>query len=154
MSFLGFMAWRKKRWSSRLKPGVNRGVHLFAAPLLWTMVGSVLMTRGWEWIGAGGNIWYIAAALAAGTLKSLWILDKTARRAIDRIVKLRDGTCLGAIYSWKTWVLAVIMIASGILLRTVSDPGPVLGAVYLAVGWALLFSSRLGWLAWSRWIRN
>jgi hypothetical protein len=100
------------------------------------------------------NPWYILAAFTAGTLKSLWILDRTARRAVFRIVSLRDGTCLGAIYSWKTWLLAVIMTTSGILLRTVYNPGAILGTIYLAVGWALLFSSRFGWLEWSRWIKK
>lgn len=139
---------------SSLKPGVNRSVHLFAAPMLWTAVGCILIARGWEWIGPEWNPWYILAAFTAGTVKSLWILDRTARRAVFRIVSLRDGTCLGAIYSWKTWLLAVIMTTSGILLRTVYNPGAILGTIYLAVGWALLFSSRFGWLEWSRWIKK
>lgn len=145
---------RVKKSLRSLKPGVNRSVHLFAAPLLWTVVGTMLMMRGLEWIGPGRNQWYILPALAAGSLKSLFILDSTAGRAVHRIVRLRDGTCLGAIYSWKTWLLAGIMIASGILLRTFFNPGVIIGAIYLAVGWALLFSSRLGWREWIRWIRK
>lgn len=145
---------RRKKGLSSLKPGVDRSVHLFAAPLLWTIVGCILMVRGWEWIGPAAKGWYVPAAFAAGTLKSLWILDRTARRAVSRIVNLRDGTCLGAIYSWKTWLLAGIMAASGILLRIVYNPGVILGTIYLAIGWALFFSSRFGWLEWFRWIRK
>jgi len=112
----------------------------------------MLMMRGWGWVGPGRDRWYLLAALAVGTIKSLLILDKTARKTIERIVGMQDGTCLGAIYSWKTWLLVILMIGSGILLRTFFTPGIVIGLLYAAVGWALLFSSRLGWLAWLDWL--
>lgn len=143
-----------KQGLKRIKPGVNRSVHLFAAPLLWAGVGSMLIVRGWEWVGPGKNRWYLLAALAVGTIKSLFILDKIARKTVDRIVRMQDGTCLGAIYSWKTWLLVVLMMGSGIVLRTFFTPGLMIGMLYAAVGWALLFSSRLGWLAWLGWIQD
>ena len=136
----------RKQGLSGLKPGVNRRVHLFDAPLLWTVVGVSLLVRGWGWIGPGQARWFVLLALALGTVKSLLILDKTARRALARIISLRDGTCLGAVYSWKTWLLVVLMMGSGIALRRYSTPGVVIGTLYAAVGWALLLSSRLGWL--------
>jgi hypothetical protein len=139
---------------TRLKPGVNRAVHLFAAPLLWTVIGSLLIIRGAGYIGYGQGWWYIGLALTAGTAKSVFILDRTARRGVKRIVSMSDGTCLGAVYSWKTWMLVGLMIASGILLRTFVDPGAGIGTLYVAIGWALLLSSRHGWLEWSKWIKR
>lgn len=137
-----------------LKPGVSRSIHLFAAPLLWTCVGGILIFRGWQWINPEKYQWYIFFALVIGTAKSLAILDRSARKTVDRIVHMRDGTCLGAIYSWKTWLLVVLMISSGFLMRTFFSPGNVIGLIYVAIGWALLFSSRLGWMAWFRWIKT
>jgi len=137
-----------------LKPGVNRSVHLFAAPMLWTCVGCILFIRGWQWIGPGTDRWYVLLALAVGTAKSFAVLDRSARKGVERIVQMRDGTCLGAIYSWKTWMLVLLMIGSGYLLRTYFTPGLVIGVLYAAIGWALLFSSRLGWREWFRWIHN
>ncbi|MHB1350467.1 MAG: hypothetical protein ACYCYR_11395 [Desulfobulbaceae bacterium] len=136
---------------SRLKPGVKRRVHLFAAPLLWTGVGSFLLFRGWEWIGPGRARWLFLLAIAIGTAKSLFILDRTARRVVARIVNLRDDTCLGAVYSWKTWLLVFLMMGSGMALRRYFSPGAVIGTLYAAVGWALLLSSRQGWREWYRW---
>lgn len=141
----------RKQGLAGLKPGVSRKAHLFAAPLLWTVVGSFLMYRGWGWIGPGKARWLVLLALALGTLKSLLVLDRTARRGVERIARLRDGTCLGAVYSWKTWLLVVLMMGSGMALRHFYTPGPVIGTLYLAVGWALLLSSRFGWREWSRW---
>ncbi len=98
--------------------------------------------------GRGRLLILVAGVL--GTLKSLLILDKMARRSIRRIIQFEDGTCLGAVYSWKTWLLVALMMASGILMRKLTQPGPVIGTLYCAIGWALFLSSRLGWLQWFR----
>ncbi len=135
----------------KFKPGVNRSVHLFAAPLLWSGIGVLLMVRGTGWIGPGRPRLLLLAAVGLGTLKSFLVLDRTARRNVERIVRLRDGTCLGAVYSWKTWLLVLLMMGSGIAMRTLTEPGKVIGTLYVAIGWALLFSSRFGWLEWFRW---
>ena len=136
------------------KPGVPRAVHLFAAPFLWTIIGCFLMARGWGWLDPGRGRLLILAAGCLGTLKSWLILDKVARRSIQRLVLFKDGTCLGAVYSWKTWLLVVLMMTAGLVLRSVTQPGPYIGTLYCAIGWALFFSSRLGWYAWYRLFKN
>lgn len=132
-----------RRW----KPGVPRAMHLFAAALFWTAIGGLLLVRGWGWLGVG-NGWLLLVAVVLGTLKSLIILDGVVRRSLMRIDLLKDGTCLGAVFSWKTWSLVLAMMAAGLLLRRVAPPGPWLGAIYCAIGWSLCFSSRLGWRQW------
>ncbi len=154
MSFMGTSVHTEKHNLRRLKPGVNRAVHLFAAPLLWTVVGSMLVIRGAGWIDTGYAWGCFILALIVGTAKSVFILDKTARRGVDRIVDLQDGTCLGAVYSWKSWILVVLMMTSGILFRVFFVPGSILGTVYVAIGWALILSSRHGWFAWLKWIKR
>ncbi|MCL1980297.1 MAG: hypothetical protein FWG62_04380 [Proteobacteria bacterium] len=130
------------------KPGVSRTVHLFAAPFLWTTIGMLLMVRGWGWCDPGrGRLLFLVAGLL-GTLKSLFILDKIARRSLDRIIHFQDRTCLGAVYSWKTWLLVLLMMVTGIGLRNLTQPGPLIGILYGAVGWSLCLSSRLGWREW------
>ena len=96
----------------------------------------MLMFRGWRWLGDNPHIFILLAAFALGTLKSVLLLDRITRRAIHRIRHFNDNTCLGAVYSWKS-----------MLTRYFWKPGPELGALYLAIGWSLLLSSRLGWLA-------
>ncbi len=144
----------QKQSLKNIKPGVNRRVHLFAAALLWTVVGIVLIVRGVRWIDPAEIVWFVPVALVIGTMKSVFVLDKSARRGVERIIKMRDGTCLGAVYSWQTWILVAIMITSGILLRTVFEPGTYIGTLYCAIGWALLLSSRFAWLEWFKWKGN
>jgi hypothetical protein len=136
------------------KPGVSRAVHLFAAPFLWTAIGTLLMVRGFGWIGPGPARWLVLLALVIGTLKSRFVLDKTARKSLKRIMEMNDNTCIGAVYSWKTWLLVGLMMAFGITMRRLTDPGMVIGTLYVAIGWALFLSSRHGWKEWYRWINR
>ena len=137
-----------------LKPGISKGAHLFLAPMLWTGIGMLLMVRGWGWIGSGRARLLVLLALVIGTLKSLLVLDKTSRRLIARIHTFGDSTCVGAVYSWKTWLLVLVMMGSGIAMRRFTDPGLVIGTVYVAIGWALFFSSRHGWRVWWQWVHR
>jgi hypothetical protein len=132
------------------KPGVSRSVHLFAAPFLWTAIGGLLLYRGWGWLVPGQGRLLILAAGFLGTLKSVFILDRIARRSLDRIVLFKDGTCLGAVYSWKTWLLVFLMMTAGFVIRKITQPGPVIGTLYCAIGWSLCLSSRFGWQQWFR----
>lgn len=135
---------------SRFKPGVQRKTHLLAAAILWTCIGIMLMTRGTVWLLAVDLTYLALPAILLGFLKSQFILDKTAAKSIDRILLLRDGTCLGAIYSKMTWLLVFGMMGMGIVLRNSQFPRQILAVVYITVGWALFWSSRKGWLAWYR----
>ncbi len=135
---------------SRFKPGVNRRTHLLMSAILWTAIGLLLLGKGafrlsqltdWQPI-------IVALAILAGSLKAYFILDKSARRGIDRILTFKDGTCLGAVYSVKTWILVLCMMGMGVILRNSSLPLTLLCFIYFTIGWALLLSSRLAWRAW------
>lgn len=137
-----------KRTLRKLKPGVPRRIHLLLAATLWSLIGIMLVFRGVSWLSAVGRLWIMAPALIAGTIKSLFILDNTARKGVQRILEMVDGTCLGAVYSLRTWLLVLLMIGAGMVLRHSGLPKELLGGLYVAIGWALFFSSRHAWLAW------
>jgi len=106
------------------------------------------MFRGASWLVAVERLWVIVPAMIAGTLKSLFILDNTARKGVHRILEMADGTCLGAVYSIRTWLLVLVMIGSGMVLRQSALPRELLGGLYVAIGWALFYSSRHARRAW------
>ena len=137
-----------------LKPGVPRSVHLFAAPFLWTAVGCMLIYRGWGWLDPGRGKLLVLLSGLLGTMKSLFILDAIARKSLQRIVVFKDHTCLGAVYSWKSWLVVGVMIFAGVALRHIVQPGPLIGTLYVAVGWSLCWSSRLGWQQWMHLVRG
>lgn len=151
---VGWRAAAVRNIADKLKPGVSRSTHFFAAPLIWTAVGIMLMERGLGWMGLHVTLRLLLIALLVGTAKSLTVLDKTAKKTLRRIMGFNDRTCIGAVYPWKTWLLVLAMMGFGILLRVLFPPGPLLGSVYFAIGWALLLSSRHGWAQWLNWLRR
>ena len=140
------------RWS-RFKPGVSRRTLLLLSALFWTFIGSLLLFKGAMRLSAfeevyGMKVSILVASLAIGSLKSYLILDRSAKRAMSRILQFKDGTCLGAIYSFKTWILVFSMMGLGIFLRNSSISVSLLCFIYITIGWSLLFSSRLAWKVW------
>ena len=106
------------------------------------------MVNGYLLLSLAGREYFAVFALLAGTMKSLFILDKVATRNIDRIEKMHDGACIGSVYSIRTWLLVICMIALGRFLRRSVLPGEYIGTIYLLVGWGLFLSSRLMWRVW------
>jgi len=137
---------------SRYKPGAKRRTHLLLSAILWSFIGIVLLTKGAYRIVqvTEYQVIIVIMALIFGTLKSIFILDRSARKSIDRILHFKEGTCLGAVYSVKTWLLVVGMMGMGILLRNSALPLTLLCFIYFMIGWALVFSSRLAWLMWAK----
>ena len=132
----------------RFKPGADKRVHLLLSGFLWTAVGLFLLLRGGRWLVEAGEIWLILPALFLGSGKSLLILDKVAENGVRRILQFGDNTCLGAVYSFRTWLLVLAMMGSGFFLRQTPLPRTLLGCAYAAIGWSLFLSSRQAWRAW------
>lgn len=140
-------------WLERWKPAAGVRTHLFSAALLWTAVGSALSVAGIAWCFGPALPWPLVlagAGVAAGLVKGRYVLRTMAERNAARIVARGDGRCLGGFLSLKTWLLVVLMMTSGIILRRSALPRPVLGVLYSAVGTALLVGSAVLWRAFGR----
>jgi len=138
---------------SRFKPGVAQKTHLMLSAFFWSAIGILLMSKGFSRMAGAellpvAKVLIVVSAFAAGSLKSFFILDKAARRSVSRILDFEDGTCLGAVYSIKTWGLVFCMMGLGVVVRRLSIPDGVFCFVYCAIGWALLLSSRFAWRVW------
>jgi hypothetical protein len=129
----------------KYKPGVSLRTYYTVAASIWSGVGLMLLIRGGAFLFAAGSQWLLLPAVVIGTCKSLLILDKSAKKNLTRLSQKKDGSCLGGVYSPKMWGLILAMMIMGKLLRESGLPGEYLGVFYGAIGWALLFSSRLLW---------
>jgi len=135
-------------WLARLKPGASTNTNLLVAALMWSFIGFYLMVRGYL-LGQPLPGMFFLLALGLGTMKAFWLIERAARKNIARIVARPDGMCLGGVYSWGMWGMVVCMMVGGRLLRNSAVPPLVVGVIYVAVGWALLLSSRLIWREWN-----
>lgn len=132
----------------KYKPGVNNSTHLILAAIFWTTIGTVLFVRGLFLLNSFDSVWLVIPAACFGGLKSRFVLDKVARKNIDRILKLQDGACLGAVFSVKTWGLVLMMSLLGVIIRHAPISQQIVGFLCIIIGFSLISSSRLAWQAW------
>lgn len=134
----------------QLRPAVRPSNLMLASACLWSGIGILLLGKGCYRLRFHPEFALIIVPLAllAGTLKSRWLLDGAARHAMERLSRYSQATCLGAVYSWKTWILVLCMMALGGILQRSSFPPQLLTFLFFTIGWALLHSSRIAWRAW------
>lgn len=119
---------------------------LFWAALCWMVVGISLVLKGGH-ILAWEPAWMVATILV-GTVKAYFILDKIARRNIQRLQSLKAPAFVGRMFALRTWIIIAVMILLGRVLRLPGVAPELSGFFSLAVGWGLFVASRLSWQAW------
>jgi hypothetical protein len=120
--------------------------------MIWLVGASIVLIRGFGYIqGRPWHVWALAAGLILGVLKSRYMLERVAARAVARI-RVRGPAFFLSFFSLKTWGLVAIMMGGGIALRDLvvasNELGTgILGAVYVGVGTALVLADRVFWHA-------
>ncbi|MEA5076214.1 MAG: hypothetical protein VB139_07685 [Coriobacteriia bacterium] len=136
----------------QLWPRADVRTQLVAGAVMWLIGSSILLVRGTAYIhGRSWHAWALAAGLALGVIKSRYMLEGVAERAVDRI-RARGHAWLPGFFSLRSWGLVALMMGGGILLRRlVVAPDQVgagiLGAIYIGIGAALLLADRVFWHA-------
>ena len=111
------------------------------------------IVAGVRWLLAWRStyVWLVApVAVTVGLLKGRVVLERSAVRIIERIRERGDDRCVGGFLSPKTWLLVLLMMVSGRVLRAALLPTPMVGFLYAAIGVALLWASRRLWGACQR----
>jgi hypothetical protein len=137
-------------WAESHKPAASASTHLMSAWLMWATVGVALAGFGalWLWEARPSLApWLAAGAVVVGLAKSRLVLDGVARRVVGRISARGDGRCLGGFLSVRTWGLVLLMMAGGRVFRGTAASW-IVGPLYVAVGTALVLSSRVSFRAW------
>ena len=141
-----------------LKPAAPARVHLLLAAVVWTAVGGTMAVVGLRWTLAGQAPYltlFLVLAVVVGLLKSRYMLDRAAARIVQRIEERGDGRCLGGFLAPRAWLLLLVMVGMGRLLRGSEFlPRPITGLIFVAVGTALSLSACGFWRAWRRHVRQ
>jgi hypothetical protein len=131
---------------SRITPRAGQRVQLFSAAAMWAIGATILLVRG---VGFLHDSWYavlLAAAIVIGLVKSRYLLDRVARKAVLRIHE-RGRACYFGFFSWKSWLFVIVMMGGGILLRRSGLPADFLAVLYVGVGTGLALADRIFWQA-------
>ncbi|MFC1888184.1 hypothetical protein ACFL4G_00360 [Thermodesulfobacteriota bacterium] len=126
------------------KPGVSRNILLCIAGIMWMGIGIMLDCMSYSWLrieesfhallsaGAG-----FACALAIHHFGFLRIVD----RNLDRILPMEGRRCVFSFMPWRSYILIVVMVLAGYLLRHSPIPKLYLSVLYTGIGTALVLSS-------------
>jgi hypothetical protein len=139
-------------WLEEHAPKASRRTQLLLASLLWTAIGVLLPSLGVVWIlqryGAVGLL-FAAPCVLVGVMKGRYILDGMSSRTIVRVQERDEPSFFAGFFSARSWLLVAAMMATGQILRRTGLPHEWLGFVYVAIGSALLLSSRVLWRGWA-----
>ena len=125
---------------------------LILVGLIWLVVGIYLGITGTNWmlgLGLGKKlIIFLAVSTTIGLLKGKFVLKKVALKYYKRAdtIQFNKSDILTGwirILGIKGFILIGLMMGMGIFLRHSNIDRPILGIVYLAVGIALVYASKI-----------
>jgi hypothetical protein len=136
----------KTSWDRKYTPAVSRYWLLLFAGLLWSGVGIGLCVAACYWLSHAD---WPESAVSAVTGLGLGILayrfgfSAIARQNIRRITQQPERVCFFAFQAWRSYLLIIVMILLGSVLRQSHLSRLLLATVYLVVGAGLALSSSL-----------
>ena len=129
-----------------------KSISVITVGAMWFLVGAFLITRGIGWIHELGLttklIIFTSIAVTVGLLKGKFVLQKVALKYLKRSDTIEYNK-IDILTGWlkilgiKGSLLIALMIAMGVVLRHSNINRPILGVIYMAVGIALLYSSKM-----------
>ena len=137
----------------KYRPAVHRYWHLLTAGLVWFAVGIGLALTACRWFSQSEwphNLVLAAGSIGLGTAVHLYMFSGIARRNIARIEAQPEITCLFAFQGWRSYILIIVMMFLGYLLRHLPIPKAIDGVIYITMGTGLALGSSLYFRAfWS-----
>jgi hypothetical protein len=128
----------------RYRPAVDRYWLFLCAGVLWSLVGVALCEVANIWFAAlqwPANLYGALAGLTGGLLLYGFAFARLVRKNIGRIARQPQRVCVFAFQAWQSYLLIVVMMGLGALLRHSSLPRLVLATLYLGMGTALTLAS-------------
>jgi hypothetical protein len=126
------------------KPGVPKGGLLLTAGIMWMGIGVMLDVLSYGWLKAERTDHVVLAAVI-GFLCALVIHHFGFLRLVDknlaRILPMEGKRCIFSFMPLKSYILIIMMMFMGFLLRHSAIPKLYLSALYIGIGTALILSS-------------
>jgi hypothetical protein len=130
----------------KYNPAVDKKFLVLIAGIMWCGVGIMLMTFAITWLtgysGRGKLIFYAAGYLAAIPIHLLGFL-KIAEKNLKRLLPQTTKKCVFSFITFRSYIIVLIMVSMGILLRHSSIPKQYLSILYNGIGLALFLSGTM-----------
>lgn len=126
-------------------PRVPKTYLLLLAALVWTFAGGMLLFRGYSFLLAFPHFLVVktTGCVIGGLLFFKLLFFKISGKHVLRIQNLPiKHPCLFSFFNWKSYLMMILMITSGITLRKSGVISPeYLSLIYVTMGIPLLMSS-------------
>ncbi len=129
---------------NKFDPAVDKKILVFLSGMLWSVVGIALCSLAFQWLSSptAEHVMWLAAA---GTAMSLMIHHfgflKLVNKNIDRILAKQGKVCIFGFQPWNSYLIILIMIGMGTILRHSDLPKHYLSIIYIGFGGAMILSS-------------
>lgn len=130
----------KEKW----KPAVPKSGLLFMAGMIWLSIGVMMDGIAYSWLKSENlrpSLWISSVGFALALLIHHFGFLRIVDRNLGRILPLEGRRCLFSFMPWKSYILVMVMVLGGFLLRHSALPKHYLALIYLAIGTALMLSS-------------
>jgi hypothetical protein len=130
--------------NGRYKPSVPNTFLLLIAGIVWFGVGTMLMVLACSWLSAAARIdiyLFSGAGILLGLLVHHFGFLRIVDKNLKRILQMEGKRCFFSFFPWKSYLIIVVMVALGALLRHSSIPKKELSTLYMGIGLALVLSS-------------
>ncbi len=127
------------------EPAAKRKTLAVTAGIVWLTVGVALTLMAVFWLAASQSRPYllVGAAVVVGLLVGRYGFSRLAKKNITRIRDLsphKERVCIFAFQAVESYLLVVVMMAAGYVLRHLPIPHTYVAGVYLVIGTALFRS--------------
>jgi hypothetical protein len=130
--------------ADKIKPAADKRTLIFLSFLVWVTVGMILLLYVYFWLSSPAvNNTYIfigtgiGLALIIHHFGFLRLVDKN----LGRILPMEGKKCIFSFMTWKSYLIVIVMISIGTLLRHSSIPKSYLSILYIGIGLSLILSS-------------
>lgn len=128
----------------KYKPAVRYTFLLFLAGIVWVCVGIALLVLAFSWLSKASHLEIV---LYAGTGIFLALLVhhfgflKIVDKNLERILQMNGKRCFFSFIPWKSYLIIMLMVIMGAILRHSMIPKKELAVLYIGIGLALILSS-------------
>jgi len=129
--------WRK--W----EPALPIPFHYLLTAAMWIYVGQILISYGVVWFQEKITkfLWLFILVSVIGALSIYKFgFSKIVYKNINRLQQKRYKICIFAFMEWKSYIIMVVMMTMGIMLRIFVGPNEYLGVMYIGIGGGILLS--------------
>jgi hypothetical protein len=126
------------------KPGVPKSALVLIAGIMWIVVAVMLNWLSYTWLQAesrGSALVTLSLGLAGALVIHHFGFLRLVDKNLARIIPMEGRRCVFSFMPWKSYLLIMIMILMGFLLRHSPIPKLYLAGLYTAIGTALILSS-------------